>query len=470
MVETPGMCMQTRTCEVARSARSVSVPLGTSFVCPECGNGLVPPVQAGPPAAPGRVPLSGPMALVGSALLVLGGAVFLGRMLGEVSRPPAPAAVPLVATAAPPAAPQAAAAGNAGAAMATDRKTVAVEAPEGKSVTPRQADTTPPSLATQPALAALPTPPQLPVVQTTPAPPASPAPTVQPEKRIAAAPEPPAARPLALPEAAPKAAPAPKPALVAALPPPPDQPFSPVPVTGGAPAYPSELVATGRPGRVTVTCQVQVDGAPTGCRAVAAKGGPAFAATTLAWLGSGHVRYRPVVLHGRVQAGQRSWTLAITAPEAVLADIRRKQAEASQQAEASAQVAAPLTAEKVVARQVLPAPDVTAPTVAAPAFAPAVADRPFSTRVLTGGAPRFPSGYDQHRSGAVTVSCVVSEGGTPSGCRVVKVSGGKAFGRSVQEWLSSGQVRFSPATVQGQPVSRQETWAVVFKPDSDGGE
>ncbi len=90
MVETPGICTDTASCDVARSGRTVAVPLGTPFVCPGCGSGLVPPVQATEPGAAHKMPAAVPMALMGAGLLVLGGAVFLGRELGAAAQAPAP--------------------------------------------------------------------------------------------------------------------------------------------------------------------------------------------------------------------------------------------------------------------------------------------------------------------------------------------------------------------------------------------
>ncbi len=496
MVETPGVCTQTTHCEMARSGRSVTIPLGAAFVCPDCGRGLVPPVQASPPLVARKMPMAIPFSLVGAGLLVLGGAVFVGRELGAGPPPPVVAAsLPAPASPAavtPPAAPSQAA-------PALSPATVAAlpAATPPASTAPAPAVVPPPapdlaSAAAQPAvvasaagapLAAMPVAPapaapaplpavtpRLADVASAPAPlpaaSAAPAPAKSAAATIAsAAPAPAPAKPAPLP------APLPAPATVAALqaaPVVPDQPFSPVAIAGGAPAYPADLAADGRPGKVALTCQILADGSPTACHASAAKGQSAFATAALAWLSHAHVRYRPVILHGHAVAGPRSWTIAIEEPPAMLAEAKRKRDAAALQAAAA--VPDPLVhtalppasppVQQAAARQVIPA--------LAPA-APASVDRPFSTRVVAGGAPIFPATYEESRSGAVTVSCTITESGTPTACHIVSVRGGSAFGHAVQDWLGAGRVRFHPVTVQGQPVSRQESWTIVFNamPSSD---
>ena len=239
----------------------------------------------------------------------------------------------------------------------------------------------------------------------------------------------------------------------------PDQPFSPVPVSGGAPTYPAEFAADGRPGRVAVTCQIQPDGAPAACRAAAGKGGAPFAAATLAWLNHAYVRYRPVILHGHAIAVAKAWTVTLEEPAAMLADARRKHSEDAKEETASA---APETPRPAPLPQLLPVQPIVARQVVPQSPEPAAIDRPFSTRIVAGGAPTFPASYDEARPGTVTVSCTIGKTGAPSGCRVLKATGGAAFGRSVQSWLGSGNVRFRPVTVGGQPVSREESWTIVF--------
>ena len=486
MAETPGICTQTTICEVARSGRTMTVPLGSPFLCPECGRGLVPPLQITEPVSVQRMPAAVPLALVGAGLLVLGGAVFLGRELGEAAVAPAPqvvASVPAkpgpmpVLPALPPVRTAALAAAAtpgpapdptpAQAAPASDLKAAPVAMPA------KPADTGPVVSPAPGSATALATPAMLPPdapapptaiasVAPTPAAPAVPAvalikpaaPEPQAAVKLAALP-PPAPPPAATPSVA---APVPAPAPVL-----PDQPFSAVAVSGGTPAYPVELAADGRPGRVNVSCQIAADGSPSGCHAVASKGGPAFAAATLAWLAHAHVRYHPIILHGHAVAAARSWTLAVEEPPALLAEARRKQQEAAKAEAAKVQVVAatPEPAQTPRAAVSLPVQPIIARQFVAASPA-AVSDRPFSTRVVAGGAPVFPASYDDSRPGAVTVSCMIGEGGAPSGCRVLKAVGGSAFGRSVQAWLASGHVRFRPMTSGGQPVAREASWTIVF--------
>ena len=352
MVETPGICTQTTTCEVARSGRIMTVPLGSPFVCPQCERGLAPPVQSTDPVSVQKMPAAVPLALVGAGLLVLGGAVFLGRELGEgrvsphaqvtsespkaVSAPvpsPAPtrlamAAPAVVAALAPPTRaplpvlqtvaatdPKAAPAGNPAftAADARPSPSAAAAPPVSAPVTlmGSQAATGSASLVAKgepPAAARLPA-----------------AAVAQTAKSTL----------VGTPAASVVAA-----AMVAPLPLAlPDQSFSAVPISRGSPAYPAELAADGRPGRVNVSCQISAEGSPSGCHATAGKSGPAFAAAALAWLAHANVRYRPIILHGHAVAALRSWTLVIEEPPSVLAEAKRKQQETARAEAAKMEVA-----------------------------------------------------------------------------------------------------------------------------------
>ena len=223
------------------------------------------------------------------------------------------------------------------------------------------------------------------------------------------------------------------------------------------PPTPTELAADGRARRVGVTCQILADGAPSGCHAVSKSGGPAFASATLAWLAHNKVRYRPVILHGHAVAVTRSWTVSLDEPATALADARRKQREVQLALTPPAPPAALPGAQTTLTPQPVAARQVIAPVLAAPS-----PDRPFSTRVVAGGAPVFPPSYDENRPGAVTVSCVIGADGSASGCQVLRTQGGANFGRSVQTWLASGRVRFRPVTVAGTPVVHRESWRIVF--------
>ena len=234
MAETPGICTQTTQCELARSGRSVTIPLGEPFVCPECQRGLVPPVQLSPPPVAARVSPALILACTGAGLLVLGGAVFLGHELGAAPAPsviaslPTPPRAPVQTTA--PAKPPA----PAPAIVAAVAPPAAAPPPVSAPPAPQLAAAAPVLQIPPPALPAAPAPAQAagsPPITAAPAPgpviaakiasnqPApAPLPAVQPMPQVVAAPPPPVAPP-----------------AVAAVP---DQPFSPVPVQGGAPAYP----------------------------------------------------------------------------------------------------------------------------------------------------------------------------------------------------------------------------------------
>ncbi len=476
MVETPGICIQTTMCEVARSGRIMTVPLGSPFVCPECERGLAPPVQSTDPVSVQKMPAAVPLALVGAGLLVLGGAVFLGRELAEgrvspsaqvasesskaVSAPvpsPAPtklamAAPALVATPAPRTmAPLLVLQTVA----ATDPKAAPVGKPAFKAADARPSS----SAAAAPPVAA----PITLMASKTATGSASPVAKGEPPAMAAAGLPAAASAPTARsPVVGAPAASVIATAMVAPPPPAlPDQSFSAVPIAGGSPAYPAELAANGRPGRVNVSCQIAADGSPSGCHATAGKGGPAFAAATLAWFAHANVRYRPIILHGHAVAASRSWTLVIEEPASVLAEAKRKQqqmirADAAKMAVATAapEPAAPLAislpVQPIIARQVIAA----SPRVAT--------ERPFSSHVLAGGAPVFPVAYDESRPGSVKVQCTIEEDGAASLCRVLKTVGGGAFGKSVETWLGSGRVRFRPVISGGQPVASEESWTVVF--------
>ncbi len=485
MVETPGICTDTASCDVARSGRTVAVPLGTPFVCPGCGSGLVPPVQATEPGAAHKMPAAVPMALMGAGLLVLGGAVFLGRELGAAAQAPAP----LVSNESPkalsrPAPPvklaAAAPAGAAGrAALFRSRPPSGPLPPRGA----RPAETRPATPALQ---AGAPAPAAAPVRTVTGAVlPAAVAPAALPRVALAPAattlpagssPAPAVSAPVAASLAA--AAVAPLPPAIA------DQGFSPVPVLGGSPAYPSELAADGRRGRVNVTCQISAEGFPSACRAAAGRGGPAFAASALAWLAHAHVRYRPVILHGHPVEGVHSWTVAIEEAPSVLAEAKRQQQDAAKAEAAKTALAAEATKTALGAGSRLPAASLSRAAIPMPAASPlpavslsvqpviarqvmaapphAANDRPFSSHVVAGGAPLFPAAYDDSRPGAVTVQCTIEEDGAPSLCRVLKAVGGGAFENAVQSWLASGRVRFRPVISAGHAVPSEESWTIVF--------
>jgi hypothetical protein len=100
----------------------------------------------------------------------------------------------------------------------------------------------------------------------------------------------------------------PAPAQVAAAPAPsgPSRGFSPRAIAGGAPVYPD---STDSLGRVTVSCRIETDGSPVGCRVLNVHGGAAFGTAVRSWLGSGSVRFAPILHNGQPVAETHQWTV-----------------------------------------------------------------------------------------------------------------------------------------------------------------
>jgi TonB family protein len=134
----------------------------------------------------------------------------------------------------------------------------------------------------------------------------------------------------------------------------------------------------------------------------------------------------------------------------------RQQAEAARVAQAEAQAA-----NAAKARQEAAAPKVAD---AAPHTA-AGPTREFSSRPISGGSPAYPSAYESNsRTGRVTVSCLITESGSPSGCHVLSSQGGIGFNNAVLSWLRSGQVRFAPILRNGEARAEQHSWSMTFEP------
>jgi hypothetical protein len=88
----------------------------------------------------------------------------------------------------------------------------------------------------------------------------------------------------------------------------PDVPFSSRTVAGGVPTFPA-YYDEGRPGAVTVSCTIEVSGSPSGCHIVRQLGGSGFGKAVDQWLGSGRVRFRPILVNGQPVAKQETWTV-----------------------------------------------------------------------------------------------------------------------------------------------------------------
>jgi TonB family protein len=107
------------------------------------------------------------------------------------------------------------------------------------------------------------------------------------------------------PDAAPLAQGPAHPAQAAAV----SRPFAAVAIAGGAPDYPDAYADETRSGHVTVSCRIERDGSPHKCHIVESRGGAAFGKSVLKWLGSGRVRYQPVVRNGTPVAEAQQWSV-----------------------------------------------------------------------------------------------------------------------------------------------------------------
>jgi outer membrane biosynthesis protein TonB len=231
----------------------------------------------------------------------------------------------------------------------------------------------------------------------------------------------------------------------------PDRMFSNIPVAGGAPRYPAALAADGRLGEVSVECRIGTDGRPNRCRVLKSNAVP-FSATVSDWLKSDTLRFAPIVRNGEAVSETHRWSVRVEES----AEARRT----ARAAEPPAPVVAPTAPP---APQ--PPPAAVTPKLVAEAPSPSAADHPFAPRLLTRSAPDYPEEYaDQNLAGRVDVSCMIDTNGQPSGCKVLHVEGGGAFGTAVEQWLHSGTVHFAPIVRAGVKVAERHTWAVEIHP------
>jgi protein TonB len=99
----------------------------------------------------------------------------------------------------------------------------------------------------------------------------------------------------------------------------------------------------------------------------------------------------------------------------------------------------------------------------APPAAKVADSGPSSQPAVGSSRPEFPDQYqDSGRSGTVTVSCTIQADGHPSGCSLVNVTGGAAFGSSVMAWLRSGSALYKPAIRNGVAIASQTQLTVHF--------
>ena len=327
MVDTPGRCRELDYCSIGQMRSLVRVPLGRPFICPECGRPLHAP-SVKPPAS-GCKPLA---IWVGAAagiavLLIL--AVGLSKSLDgsaakhrrivlaaqQAARPQAQPPPPLQTLAAAQLAPAAV--------TETATLTETLPALQLTQLSPAAPDLAHPlpilTLATlqiAPAvtaqvtdlahlvpllgLDAAPPPLEPAAIQTLASGQAVPSAHIQLATIVARLP----ALALTDPDASP--------AVVKPLPP--DHGFSPAPVAGGAPPYPIDYIHDRRIGEVSLTCTIEPDGEPTGCKVHDLAGGRRFAEATVDWLNSGAAHYAPIVRLGRPVSQEEHWTIAFKPP------------------------------------------------------------------------------------------------------------------------------------------------------------
>ena len=89
MAYTRGRCTNFDYCVVADSRRDVDVPIGESFVCPECGK-----ILSAPPVEGDATGLKVAMMIAIGALLLLGGATYLGMRIEQTRMGPPPVQKP----------------------------------------------------------------------------------------------------------------------------------------------------------------------------------------------------------------------------------------------------------------------------------------------------------------------------------------------------------------------------------------
>jgi hypothetical protein len=82
-------------------------------------------------------------------------------------------------------------------------------------------------------------------------------------------------------------------------------------LSGGAPVYPVAYESDGssRTGHVMVDCRIDPTGAPSGCRLLSAVGGSKFGSSVMNWLGSGRVRFAPILRNGQATAETHQWSI-----------------------------------------------------------------------------------------------------------------------------------------------------------------
>ncbi len=404
MAYTTGRCMNDLYCAAASGRQLLQIPMGNQFVCPQCGKPLAEPASE-------RRAISSPVMLICCGLVAAGGALFA---IGSVIGPPAPAAAgrpgPAPAGLANVAAP--------GAPMHTDD--VAVET----AVPPAAASAAPGYGALSETAKETPLPRGSIARANISGEPGSEVPPATIRLAMMQRPAKDEARPTPTP--APALVQRPSPAVVQRL----SQGASAPPVHAPAPAPAQTQLQAQALEHATLAKQARA--AESARRAKAAQ--QADQQKMLAQQAEDE-RSRVETQHIEAQAEEAA-NQRLEAARAEQAALEARQRQAAE-------------ARKIAVAAALP----KGPT------------RGFSPHVVAGGAPGYPADFESEgRIGHVTVSCLITQNGTPRGCHVMSSQGGAAFDRSVLGWLGSGQVRFAPILHDGAPQAEEHSWTMNFEP------
>jgi len=243
LVDTPGYCMNVKTCRIAASGAAVRVALEDPFVCPECGGSLAPP-------ALNTIRPKGRIALVAAVFVCVaigaGATVLVRGGLFERPAPPPEPLPPTVVSLAP-----------------------ALLAGPAATVTQEAVAAPPPETSTAEDAAPLPR-----------------------AKRKASSK---AAHVVANRDAE-------TPGSIGHHHTDVHMSLSIPLVAGGQPDYPEQYEEEGRSGSVTVACTLQPDGSPTQCRTTRLMGGRIFDVSVHSWLELRDVRFQTARPHRRPPA------------------------------------------------------------------------------------------------------------------------------------------------------------------------
>jgi outer membrane biosynthesis protein TonB len=328
MAARDGRCTNALYCSVASAEEIITLHDDDAFLCPKCGKGLQAASQQSGRAAGGGVKL---MPLLAGGLALGGVALAAGFFVVGQHPASAPVAAPMArpapaAALAPVPAPQAAAvvaAPVATPAAPAPAPVVTPAAPPPQQLAAVVQSPAPPRPGPQPVPTRAPPPTKPIAAREAPAKPIPPPLTRAQQREAAAAaaklaaaakPQPPPPPPRQPPVVKTVSLP-PPPVAVAASPPAPavphgeTHPFRAVPIAGGEPDYPQEYADEARAGAVTVSCTIEPSGSPAGCHVVGVQGGNGFSRAVLQWLGSGRVRYAPVLRDGQPITEPHQWVV-----------------------------------------------------------------------------------------------------------------------------------------------------------------